>query len=253
MQRYFITTVITDLQQPVKLSVEQSHHALHVMRMKMDDTVQLVDSQGRVFAACLSEATDKSAGFKITAALDINTELPVTATIFIGLPKGDKLELITQKTTELGVHHIVPVQMQRSVTKWEPKKQGKKVERLQKIAQQAAEQSQRNLVPQVAELHHFSELVNRLSEFDVVCIADEEAAKAGESSQLAQIYQQLQPGQQIAYIFGPEGGLDRSEIDKLLAAAGAHVWQCALGPRILRAETAPLYALSSLSYALELV
>lgn len=252
MQRYFIDNIIDDLTQLVAFNEEQSHHAINVMRMQVDETVQLVDPQGRVFEAQLDRIEDKTAIFKVCQALPLNNELPVIATIYLGLPKGDKLELIVQKATELGVHHIVPVQMKRSVTKWDQKKQAKKVERLQKIAQQAAEQSQRNIVPQVAELHQFSDVVARVCEYDFFCIADEEAAKEGESANLVKVYQQLKPGNHIAFMFGPEGGIDRAEIDKLVGDNAGRVYQCALGPRILRAETAPLYALSSLSYALEL-
>lgn len=252
MQRYFIENIINDLSQLIALSEEQSHHALNVMRMQIDETVHLVDPKGQVFEAQLQAIEDKMAVFSIQQALSVNNELPVMTTIYLGLPKGDKLELIVQKATELGVHHIVPVQMKRSVTKWDQKKQAKKVDRLQKIAQQAAEQSQRNIIPQVADLHQFSDVLQRVREYDFFCIADEEAAKEGENSNLVKVYQQLKPGNHLAFIFGPEGGIDRTEMDKLLSGQDGNAFQCALGPRILRAETAPLYALSSLSYALEL-
>lgn len=223
------------------------------MRMKIDQEVQLVDIKGQVYSAVLIDDTSDRATFKLLELLAVNTELPLATTIFIGLPKGDKLELVTQKATELGVQFIVPVAMKRSVTKWDQKKQHKKVERLQKIAQQAAEQSKRNIVPQVLDLHLLQDVINRLSEYNYFCIADEEVAKEGKNSQLAQVYRQLQAGQHIAYLFGPEGGIDRQEIDKLMAASTGQVYQTALGPRILRAETAPLYALSTLSYVLELL
>ncbi len=115
--------------------------------------------------------------------------------------------------------------------------------------QEAAEQSHRQVTPQVTLLATAQEFYQRLAEYDEIVVAYEEAAKAGEKSQLAKVLSQTVPGAKILAIFGPEGGLTPKEIDLLIAQKAV---LCGLGPRILRCETAPLYFLSAVSYQLEL-
>ena len=252
MQRYFIEEETAQLNDQIEMDKDAYHHMINVMRMQIGDQVILVTQTEQVFISELVSDEGKRAVLRLVELREENKEIPVDTTLFVGLPKGDKLDLIVQKATELGVRHIVPVAMRYSVTKWDQKKAGKKIDRLKKIAKEAAEQSHRTFVPTVEELHSVSMVKNRLGEFDQVCVAYEEVAKSGEVALLAKTYASLKAKDRIAFITGPEGGIHPDEIVEFTGGFD-NVHLCGLGPRILRAETAPLYLLSSLSFAKELL
>ena len=135
------------------------------------------------------------------------------------------------------------------MAKWDGKKLAKKTEKLEKIAQGAAEQSKRNLIPEVWLFDKKADFLTGLADFDRIIVAYEEAAKEGEGAALVRAVKGLAAGAKVLFIFGPEGGLSPDEI----AAFGqAGAVSAGLGPRILRAETAPLYALTAVSVLLEL-
>jgi len=186
---------------------------------------------------------------EILEELADNTELPVQVTIASGFPKGDKLEFITQKATELGACALWAFPADWSVAKWDGKKLAKKSEKLEKIAQGAAEQSKRNLIPEVRLFDKKAAFLAALADFDRIIVAYEESAKEGESAALVRALSGLAAGAKVLFIFGPEGGLSPEEI-VVFGQAGAVL--VGLGPRILRAETAPLYALTAVSVLSEL-
>ena len=252
MQRYFIEEETAQLNDQIEMDKDAYHHMINVMRMQIGDQVILVTQTEQVFIGELVSDEGKRAVLRLVELREENKEIPVDTTLFVGLPKGDKLDLIVQKATELGVRHIVPVAMRYSVTKWDHKKAGKKIDRLKKIAKEAAEQSHRTFVPTVEDLHSVSMVRNRVGEFDQVCVAYEEVAKSGEAALLAKTYASLKAKDRIAFITGPEGGIHPDEIVEFTGGFD-NVHLCGLGPRILRAETAPLYLLSSLSFATELL
>ena len=233
MQQYFIKGQVEN---PVTIKDKDTvKHMFNVMRLTEDDQVVLVFEDG---IKRLARVTDRENHvFEVIEDLNDNVEMPVSVTIASGFPKGDKLDLVTQKATELGAQAIWAFPADWSVVKWDGKKLAKKEDKLAKIALGAAEQSKRNRVPEV-----------RLFE-NKIFIAYEETAKAGELATLARELVQVENGQKILFIFGPEGGISPSEIDAFEEAGGLKI---GLGPRIMRTETAPLYALSSVSYALEL-
>lgn len=177
-------------------------------------------------------------------------EMPVQVTIACGLPKGDKLEFIAQKGTELGMNGLIPFTAERSIVKWDDKKSGKKIERLQKIAQEAAEQSHRTKIPKVHDAHSFKQLLSVAEQYDIVLLADEEDAKSEKRHRFMDRLQEMKENnyQTILIVFGPEGGISRNESQALIEKGAKTI---SLGPRILRAETAPLYALSAISYEFE--
>ncbi|MGX7030379.1 16S rRNA (uracil(1498)-N(3))-methyltransferase [Vagococcus zengguangii] len=250
MQRYFMLKSIEEVDdQAIEVTGEIFHHMSRVMRMKPEEQAYLVFDEQLVVKAEITELFDNYLTMKVVERIEKSTELPVDVTLFCGFPKGDKLELITQKTTELGAHHIVGFPSKTSIVKWNDKKRSQKQERLEKIAREAAEQSHRSVSPDVLLLADINEMYNMLAQYDHVLVAFEEAAKEGEHAQLVQTLNAIQPGEKIAFIFGPEGGITPKEIEQF-ETRGAKV--CALGPRILRTETAPFYALSALSYHLEL-
>lgn len=217
--------------------------------MQIGDQVQVVDGNHQLYQAEIIDLADLVT-VQLGDRLDIETELPVQVAVFSGLAKGDKFEWLVQKLTELGVYEFYPVAMRYSVAKWEPKKADKKVSRLQKIMQAAAEQSKRLVVPVCQPLHTFDQALSQLANYDYVIVAYEESAKQGERSQLAQLLNQVKPGERLALIFGPEGGLAPHEIEVLSQLENCYL--VGLGPRIMRTETAPLYALACISYVCEL-
>lgn len=247
MQRYFLQrdAFKTDT---VELPQDVVHHIGTVLREGPGYQMVLLDGTGVEYVCEVITIEKKTGTAKVLEELVATTELPVDVTLAYALPKGDKVELVAQKATELGLHHLLLFESKRSVAKWDAKKAPKKVERLQKIMQEAAEQSYRAVVPtcQYVTSRH---MMNALADYDAIIIAYEESAKQGEHSGLATVVHALEHGQRLLVIVGPEGGFDEEEVAAWMNH-GAR--PCAFGPRILRTETAPLYVLAALSYALEL-
>ena len=244
MQRYFVEQQ-NEAHNEFIITGDNARHISKVMRMVVGDEVIIVQQN----TANICEITNiaEQVTVKKTGETIASPEMPVKIHIACGLPKGDKLELIAQKATELGMHALLPFAAERSIVKWDAKKGDKKTERLQKIAKEAAEQSHRTHIPAVKNPVSLKQLLQATSEYDIVFIADEEEAKQAERVTFKQVLQATE-AKTMLLVFGPEGGLDRSETEAL-QAAGAKTMS--LGPRILRAETAPLYALAAISYEVE--
>ncbi|HEM3654380.1 TPA: 16S rRNA (uracil(1498)-N(3))-methyltransferase [Streptococcus suis] len=227
---------------------DTAKHMFSVMRLQADDQTVLVFDDGIKRLARVVDSQSQSV--EIIEELADNVELPVSVTIATGFPKGDKLEFVAQKATELGMAALWAFPADWSVVKWDGKKLGKKVEKLEKIAQGAAEQSKRNRIPAIRLFEKKTDFLAQLTGFDQIILAYEEAAKAGEQANLVKALSGLETGQSVLVIVGPEGGVSPEEV---AAFEGAGAVKTGLGPRILRAETAPLYALSAISYATELL
>ena len=221
-------------------------HMFQVMRLKADDKVTLVFDDGIKRLARVLNVDSQT--FEILQDLEDNVELPVSVTVASGFPKGDKLDWLTQKATELGADAIWAFPADWSVVKWDGKKLAKKEDKLAKIALGAAQQSKRNRLPQVKLFEKKKDLLEQLPDFDKIFLAYEESAKAGELSTLASSLRQSQSGDKLLFIFGPEGGISPQELAEFDKAGAIPV---GLGPRIMRAETAPLYALSAVSFYTE--
>lgn len=247
MQRYFIDEAY---QPTVQLTGEPHHHMLRVMRMTAGDQVFLVFKDQTAVKAEITGIDADSVQLMELEKETFSRELPVEVTLASGLPKGEKLELIAQKATELGAHQFLAFPANTSVVKWDNKKLQKKQQRLNKIIQEAAEQSHRQFLPQLAFVTNEKELVSAFTDYDEVLIAYEESAKLGEQAQLVQTLQKLTPGSKLLVIFGPEGGLSPKEVNTF-QQAGAKL--CGLGPRILRTETAPLYVMSAIGFYYDLL
>ena len=247
MQHYFLPH---DWQQTTEFQLDAAtyKHFVQVLRATEGTEAEFVTPLHELLIAQLVklDSDHRSATMHVERKQTVDVELPVHARIICGVPKGDKAELITQKATELGVHEIVFVPTQWSVASWK-QKAAKKLSRLQVIATNAAQQSHRLVIPQLKYASSLKEAAAMPADFNLV--AWEESAKKQETGHLVQTFEKIRSGQTINVIFGPEGGLTVQEVDDLTAngyvAAG-------LGPRILRTETAPLYFLSALSYAVEL-
>ncbi|AOM82581.1 16S rRNA (uracil(1498)-N(3))-methyltransferase [Salisediminibacterium beveridgei] len=249
MQRYFLATenFKGDL---VRLTGDEAHHIARVMRMAADDQIICCNESGKSAIVELTQVEKEEVYGRIRQWLDENSELPVEVTLAQGLPKGDKLEMIIQKATELGVTAITPVAMARSIVKLDPKKAAKKQERWKKIAKEAAEQSHRQRVPEIQSVQTLKELIKQAGPFDLVLAAYEEEGKSGNHEGLPELLSGVQEGSRILFVIGPEGGFSSEEI-VMLKDAG--IFPVSLGPRILRTETAGLYSLSVLSYHFELL
>lgn len=250
LQRYFVKQVLST-GEDVILSQEDGHHLLTVMRSRIDDKIEIVDAQGKLWLTQVKEIhSKKDVSLDILSQIEADqVEMPLHVTIACGLSKNDKLEWIVQKATELGMAAFQPLALSRDVVKWTANKSVDKQERLQKIADNAAQQSKRLCQPAVLPLRTLNHLIDESQAFDVKLVAFEETAKQGQHAALKQVLKQVNPQEKILCVFGSEGGLEAKEVEKLLDNGFI---ACSLGPRILRAETAPLYMLSNLSYEVEL-
>ncbi len=215
------------------LSREESIHALRVLRMEKGDSCQAI-LNGDIYEAVIDE-TGEQVTLRLLQRLP-SPEAGVRITLYQGLPKGDKMEYILQKCTEIGVHRFVPVLFSRCVVKWEKKDNEKKLPRWQRIVTEAAKQSGRALVPEVAEPVSLQGLCEVLKGHEKVLIPWEEERGNG-------IRAKWQGEKDVAIVIGPEGGMDEKEIQKMMETSAVPV---TLGPRILRTETAGLAAAVSL-------
>lgn len=247
MQRYFVDESFNEEGELI-ISGESARHISKVMRMEEGQEIIIVHEG--IASICAIQSIGQDVFVKQTGKTVQSPEMPVQVTIACGLPKGDKLDLITQKGTELGMVALIPFTAERSIVKWDEKKGAKKTERLQKIAQEAAEQSHRTQIPQVLSPISFKQLVSQMDNFDLVFVADEEDAKSVERTRFADKLKKVYDNKlkSILIIFGPEGGISRNEASALKEVGAETI---SLGPRILRAETAPLYVLSAISYEFE--
>lgn len=248
MQRYFVKQRANGNR--FLIDEEDRHHIVKVMRMQLGDQIICVDQDGKQAVCALAEITDTSVVADVVQWKRNVSELPISITIASGLPKGDKLEWIIQKGTELGAHQFLPFSAARSVVKWDEKKATKKIDRWQKIAKEAAEQSHRAFLPEVGSAISFKELLTKSKDYHYKLVAFEDESRNGETSVFASTLQKINKGDSLLLVFGPEGGLTDAEVQELKSNNFA---VCGLGPRILRTETAPLYTLAAISYHFELM
>lgn len=223
----------------LSLTGENAQHA-KVLRLKPGEEVLVCDGQGREYV-CSVEEVSPSVTLRILERRNSVSEAGVRVSVYMAFPKADKLEHVIQKATELGAYEIVAFPSARCITKLDSKSLAKKLERWQKIAASAAEQSGRGRIPQVIALESFQEALSRAAQAD-------KALMFYENEQATTLRMALEDGpfETVSLLTGPEGGLEVSEVEKA-RAAGLQV--CTLGNRILRCETAPLCALSAVMYA----
>lgn len=218
---------------------EEAQHISRVLRMKKGDNVTLCDGEGFFYEAVLSDFSDKTVVADILSKREAETESSVKVTIFQGVPKNPKLETIIQKLTEIGAVRLVPVDTKRAVAKLDKEN---KVDRLRKIAREAAKQSKRGIVPEVLSPMSFKEAVKMAAEADLALIPYEEEREMSLKKALMG-----KTPKTVSVMIGPEGGFDSEEI-KLAKENG--ITSVTLGKRILRTETAPLAVCSAILYEL---
>ena len=239
MPRFFIENVSGEF---ITVSGSDAAHIAKSLRMKPGESVTVCGGQGIDFLCEITELSEQTVQLRVVDTVVTQSEPSLRVTLYQGLPKGDKLEWIIEKTIELGVSRIVPVLMQRSVSRPDAKSAAKKHERYNKLALSAAKQCGRGMIPEVAPMAPFREILTMLNAHDLV-IFFYECGGQPLSEAVADINRSA--WKDIAIVIGPEGGFDPAEAEAL-QAAGA--FTATLGPRILRTETAPLAALSALMY-----
>jgi 16S rRNA (uracil1498-N3)-methyltransferase len=227
----------------VVLDKADSKHLLQVLRARPGDRFYAI-CEGVALAAELLPGGGEARG-RIVGRERVETEPPLAITLYQGLAKGEKMEWVIQKGTELGASRFVPVACARSVVKLEPGKAADKIERWQRIAKEAAEQSRRGRVPEVAAPLTWKAAVAEAAGADLVLVPWESQGGPGQLRALLTAPRET-PLRSVAVFIGPEGGLTEAEV-AAARAAGAH--PVGLGPRILRTETAGLAVLSALLFA----
>ncbi|MBQ8427359.1 MAG: 16S rRNA (uracil(1498)-N(3))-methyltransferase [Clostridia bacterium] len=222
-----------------RLTGKNFNHVKNVLRLKTGEQI-LVSFGGKSDLCEITEFTQDEVLVKIIQENAIDSCLPIKITLFQGLPKSDKLEIIIQKAVELGADAVVPVEMKNCVVKIEDKKKQSKRERWQNIAESASKQSKRSFVPEIYTPTSFSECVNMAKNFDLVIVPYENQEGMQSTEKALSL---IKKGMNVGVFIGPEGGFDKTETDALLNANAITV---SLGKRILRTETASITALSML-------
>lgn len=230
-----------------KILVEGSdvNHMKNVLRMRPGEQMEINDGNGTSYLCELEGYEAEKARLQILEFRKADVELPSKLYLFQGLPKSDKMELIIQKSVELGVYEVIPMATKRTIVKLDEKKSAKKTVRWNMIAEGGAKQSGRSRIPEVREVMTYADALKYAEELDVVLIPYE---KAEGMQKTRQIISRIEPGQSVGVFIGPEGGFEESEVE-LAAEHGA--MPITLGRRILRTETAGIAALSILMYHLE--
>lgn len=222
------------------------NHMKNVLRMHIGEEVLISDGQGNDYICEISDMSEEQIKTRIIKENGEGTELPVRIYLFQGLPKSDKMEFIIQKAVELGAFQIVPMATKRCVVKLDRKKEEAKRKRWQSIAESAAKQSRRSIIPQIHPVVDFKQAVKMTEDFSCKWIPYENF-KDMESAR--KMMNSIKPGDAIAIFIGPEGGFETDEVDY---AVEHGISPISLGKRILRTETAGMMLLSVLMFQSEL-
>ena len=238
MTRFFVEPEMLN-DNHILLTGENAKHA-KVLRLKEGEQVLVCDGQGRECLCRVLDGENAQISLQVLSCQTSDSEAAVRVSVYMAFPKADKLEHVIQKATELGAYEIVAFPSARCISRPDEKSLSKKVERWQKIAASAAEQSGRGLIPQVLTLPSYKAALERAAQADLAMLFYE-------NEQSTTLRMALSDGgdHSVSLLTGPEGGLEEGEVRQAMEA-GLRV--CTLGKRILRCETAPLCALSAVMY-----
>ncbi len=227
---------------------EDINHIRNVLRMKIGDNLQICNEEtGKNYLCKILENRKEVVVCNIEKEILETTESSINISLFQGLPKFDKMELIIQKNTEIGIKKIFPVKMERTVVKIDDKSAAKKVERWQKISEIAAKQSMRDIIPEVSNIINLKQLKDIASRYDVILVAYENEKNNTLKMELKELKKENKINN-IGIVIGPEGGISENEIEELKQLNCKFI---SLGKRILRTETAGLVMASNIFYELE--
>lgn len=222
------------------------NHIKNVLRMKTGEEISVSNGQdGKEYRCGIVSLEENRVVCQLRFIKEESVELPVKVYLFQGLPKADKMELIIQKAVELGVYEVIPVAARRCVVKLDEKKAKSKTARWQGIAEAAAKQSKRGIIPRVTEILSFTQAVKRAADMDVKLIPYELAQGMDKTKELLG---GLTAGQSVAVFIGPEGGFEEQEVQ---LAVDNGIVPITLGKRILRTETAGFTVLAWIMYQCE--
>ena len=245
MPRFFIKT--EQIREKEIIIVEEDvKHIKNVLRKQIGDILEICNQQTGTTYKC--EIIDLQDDKILTNIIDenYNEENKIHVDIYQGLPKADKMELIIQKSIELGVNSIIPVEMKRCIVKLDSKSENKKIERWQKIAESAAKQSGRNFVTEIRNIVKIEEIAKLTNTYDSIIVCYENEKENYIKNELLKL--KNKENVKIAVVIGPEGGLEEKDVEYLKQNGAAVV---TLGNRILRTETVALNLLSIIMYELE--
>lgn len=247
MPRFFVDKeeIITNLgETKITIRGEDAHHISRSLRMAAGEKIEICDKCGTVYRCVLSSFTDKEVVALAESSYLVDTEPNYKLTLYQALPKSDKLETIIQKSTECGVYKIVPFRSEFSVVKLDSRDGEKKRERWQKIAEGAAKQSGRGIIPEVLAPLDFKIAIEKATQNDLVIFCNERERE----NTLKEVLKSTE-AKSIAVIIGSEGGFSEKEAEYILSKGAKSI---TLGKRILRCETAPTFVLGIISYELEM-
>lgn len=252
MSKFFVKTEQINNNDIVIIG-DDVNHIINVLRMKKTDKVQICNQDtGDNYNAEIVNYSKNEVECKIISKINETTESNVHITLFQGIPKFEKMELIIQKNTEVGIKSIVPVIMERTVVKLDEKIASKKLERWQKIAEIAAKQSMRDIIPQIGNITKLKDIDT--TEFDAVLVAYENEEHNMLKTELQKLERKIKSNNSseqqynIAIVIGPEGGISEKELVMLAEKNAKFV---SLGKRILRTETAGVVMAGNVIYELE--
>lgn len=246
MQRFFVEPhQIDEEAHQIHITGSDVNHISNVLRMKTGEELWISDGSKYEYRCTIESFEPDEVLLHIVYSQEPEYELPCRIYLFQGLPKADKMELIIQKAVELGAYEIIPVEIKRCVVKLDGRKSAKKTARWQQIAESAAKQSKRMLIPNVHEVLTFREALKYAESMDVRLVPYELARGMQETKE---ILAGIEPGQSVGIFIGPEGGFEEKEIEAAIEGGAKPI---TLGRRILRTETAGLAILSVLMFQLE--
>lgn len=246
MQKFFVEENQIENDKIVIIG-EDVKHISSVLRMQKGEQILIGSKETlETYLTEIEQIEKEKVVAKIIEKLDTQTESNVEIDLYQGLPKADKMELIIQKTTEIGISKVIPVDMVRCIVKLDEKDAKKKIERWQKVAEGAAKQSKRSKIPEIKNKIKIKDLENIISQYDAFIVAYEEENEITLKQELKKLKEQEK--YKIGILVGPEGGITKEEIEKLTSYNAKVV---TLGKRILRAETAPIVLTSNIIYELE--
>lgn len=242
MHRFFINKEnIQDSK--IIITGEDVKHIKNVLRLTEGDIISLCDKQGTDYIVEICDLLKENIICSTLETKISNTEPPVEVILYQGIPKSTKMDLIIQKSTELGVTKIIPVITDRTIVKIQDrKKEEKKLERWNKITEEAAKQSKRGIIPEVCNILTFEEMLSALEDNELIIVPYENEENMGIKEVLKD-----ESCKKINIIIGPEGGFEEKEIEALRAIGSKIV---SLGPRILRTETAGFITSAIILYEL---
>ena len=229
------------------ISGEDFKHITKVLRLGKDDVIEICDGRGTDYQVALNSPGDQTVSGNIIKQYPSRGETPeLVITLFQGLPKGTKMEVIIQKGVELGVYEVVPFSSLRAISQIKDK-QDKKIERWQRIAYEAAKQSKRGMIPAIRLPQTLTEILKQVNDYDLMILAyeDENRLTLKAALEAFEKKNEVDKSLKIGVIIGPEGGFDPQEVT---ACKAAGVVSVTLGQRILRTETAGMVVLSQLNF-----